>query len=106
MCIDPPRGKQAISHYAVECRLLAASLVRIRIETGRTHQIRVHMAHIGHPVAGDRLYGRSRPCPEPAPRRQLLHAARLALTHPVTGRRMGFECPLPEDMREVVEKWK
>ncbi len=86
--------------------------MRIELETGRTHQIRVHLAHIGFPVVGDPVYGgrrriprRLRPGPCPALAafpRQALHAARLALTHPVTGRAMHWEAPLPEDMRALL----
>ena len=92
-------GKQAVTHYAVEKRLGDITLVRCRIETGRTHQIRVHMQSLGCPVVGDALYGRpaaDKRLPQ-APSRQMLHAARLVFAHPVTGAPLAFAAPLPED---------
>jgi len=94
-----------------------ASLVECRLETGRTHQIRVHMAHIGHPLIGDRDYGKgfatkANTLPEPlgpavsAFGRQALHAASLAFEHPATGRLMTFETPLPRDMAELVSGFR
>jgi len=95
-------GRAAVSRYEVVEVLGGVSLVRVKIETGRTHQIRVHMAHIGHPVVGDPQYGHARVAlPVPA-KRQMLHAARLAFDHPVTGVRMAFEAPLPSDMAELI----
>jgi 23S rRNA pseudouridine1911/1915/1917 synthase len=77
------------------------TLVRAEPETGRTHQIRVHFASIGHPVAGDAIYGRRR---TPLPLgRQFLHAWRLRFVHPVTGRPVEFEAPLPQDLTAVLE---
>ena len=76
-----------------------ATLLRCRLETGRTHQIRVHLASLGHPLVGDPAYGRRGPIPFP---RQALHAARLALVHPVTGRRLRWESPLPRDFDELL----
>lgn len=78
------------------------SLVRLVIETGRTHQIRVHMAHLGHPVAGDTVYGNSRP--QGRFPRQLLHASRLVLNHPVTGRKMDVKAPLWSDFESVLSQ--
>jgi 23S rRNA pseudouridine1911/1915/1917 synthase len=93
-------------------RFRAHTLVRVELETGRTHQIRVHLAHIGFPVAGDPLYaGRRRVPAGCAPAlaaelhafpRQALHAARLKLTHPVSGRELAWEAPLPEDMQRLL----
>ncbi|NLT58839.1 MAG: RluA family pseudouridine synthase [Clostridiales bacterium] len=87
-----PDGKPALTAYRVLARGGSFSHLRCRLSTGRTHQIRVHMAHIGHPVAGDPVYGPRRPALEGG---QCLHAALLAFTHPVTGGRMRFESPLP-----------
>ena len=92
--------------------MLFRSLVRVELETGRTHQIRVHLAHIGFPLVGDPLYGGRRRIPAgctPALTaelqvfpRQALHAARLRLTHPVSGRELAWEAPLPEDMQRLL----
>lgn len=101
---DEAHGKEAISHYEVVKSFERASLLRLRIETGRTHQIRVHLAHIHHPVVGDATYGGARP-ELPAPR-QMLHAERLSLTHPRTKERMTFVAPLPEDFVSVINQLK
>lgn len=93
-----PRGRRAVSHFAVLEPLERAALVQVRIETGRHHQIRLHLAHAGHPVVGDRKLGR-RGASDPRARRTLLHAARLAFRHPVGGRRLVVEAPLPDDMQ-------
>ncbi|SFM49770.1 ribosomal large subunit pseudouridine synthase D [Ectothiorhodospira mobilis] len=101
-------GRFAVTHYRVEARLNGFTLLRVRLETGRTHQIRVHMAHLRHPIVGDPVYGgRMRPPPglgEAALaalqgfHRQALHAARLSLEHPLSGERVSWEVPLPGDM--------
>lgn len=97
------RGKPAVTHYTVLARYSDATLVQCRLETGRTHQIRVHLASIGHPLLGDPVYGgRSRRGPTRAFHRQALHARRLGLIHPVTLRAMAWESPLPADMRELI----
>lgn len=106
MSARPRRGREAVTHYTTIEPFPQASLLRVRIETGRTHQIRVHMAHLGHPVLGDRQYsdaGKERKAGASAPR-QMLHAARLTLTHPRTGRRMTFKAPLPPDMETVLSQ--
>ncbi len=90
-------GQPAVTHWEVLKRWRAATLLALRLETGRTHQIRVHMAHIGHPVLGDELYGHSGP-----PGRQALHAASLAFAHPLTGELLQFESPLPEDLTALM----
>jgi 23S rRNA pseudouridine1911/1915/1917 synthase len=98
-------GRVAITHYEVERVLGEISLVRVKIETGRTHQIRVHMSHIGHPIVGDSVYGgrkRKASLPVRAPR-QMLHAASLSFLHPREGDRRTFEAPLPADMRDVLD---
>jgi 23S rRNA pseudouridine1911/1915/1917 synthase len=100
------RGRQAVSHYeTVEAFGDEASCLRVRIETGRTHQIRVHMAHLGHAVLGDAVYGRTRQLADGTPvARQLLHAARLSLAHPVSGAPLEFDAPLPADMQAVIQQ--
>ena len=104
------RGKAALTRWRVLERFGAFTLLEAKIETGRTHQIRVHLSALGHPVAGDSVYGASKRAVEtPALRavlkklpRQALHAGRLSFAHPVTGEEMSFESPLPEDMAEVI----
>ncbi len=106
--VEEGRGKRAITHWKVEKALRDAALVECRLETGRTHQVRVHMASIGHPLLGDPVYGR-------APRqrlreillrlgfkRQALHAAHLGFTHPVTKGRLSFDSALPSDIQELL----
>ncbi len=95
------RGRAAVTHYRVEAAFgTQASLVACRLETGRTHQVRVHMAYIGHAPIGDPLYG-GRRRGLPAFGRQALHAARLGFRHPVTSKDMLFESPPPTDFREL-----
>ena len=99
-----PEGRKAVTRYRVIAHLSSYSLLRLYLETGRTHQIRVHMSFIGHPVAGDSLYGPGR-FPELPPqlcRGQALHACRLTLTHPRSGRPLEFTAPLPRDFRECL----
>ena len=101
-------GRPSVTHYRVVRRFRAHTLVRVQLETGRTHQIRVHLAHAGFPVVGDPVYGGRRRLPAGCTPelaealvqfpRQALHAARLRLAHPVTGREMEWEAPLPADM--------
>ncbi len=96
-------GRRAVTHYERMESYGKVSLLSLRIETGRTHQIRVHMAHIGHPVVGDPMYGRGRHEELPAPPvRQMLHAVTLAFDHPRTGQRLEFTAPLPPDMRAMI----
>ncbi len=106
-------GRPAVTHYRVLKRFRGHTLVRAELETGRTHQIRVHLAHIGYPIVGDPTYGGRRRVPAGATpellaalagfKRQALHAARLRLEHPVTGREVEWEAPLPADMASLVE---
>jgi len=87
-------GREARTHWRLQERLGDYSLLRFKLDTGRTHQIRVHCAHMGHPIVGDPLYSRCRKLPIDLPG-QALHAAALGLDHPITGERMLFEAPLP-----------
>jgi 23S rRNA pseudouridine1911/1915/1917 synthase len=106
-------GRPAVTHYRVVRRFRAHTLVRVTLETGRTHQIRVHLAHIGFPVVGDPVYGGRRRIPAgstpafaaelQAFPRQALHAARLKLAHPLTGRELDWETPMPADMQELLD---
>ncbi len=105
-------GKEAITHYRVLDRFRAHSHLQLQLETGRTHQIRVHMAHIRHPLVGDPVYGQRLRIPAQSSdemvatlrgfRRQALHARRLGLEHPLTGEIMEWESALPEDMLELL----
>lgn len=93
----PIAGRRALTHVSVVSRFPAATLVRCRLSTGRTHQIRIHTRHLGHPVLGDRRYGD--PGPQPGdPPRMALHAAVLGFQHPVSGAALHFESPWPEDL--------
>ena len=98
--LDTDAPKDAVTHFEVVELLGDHALLRVRLETGRTHQIRVHLAAIGLPVAGDPVYG----TPEQGLRRQFLHAARLAFDHPVTGVRVDAESPLPPDLATALER--
>jgi 23S rRNA pseudouridine1911/1915/1917 synthase len=117
---DGDHGKDAITHYRVLERFNYVTLVECRLETGRTHQIRVHMQLIGHPLFNDDFYGGDRivkgtvfskykqfvdNCFEIC-QRQALHARELGFTHPATGKPVHFESPLPPDMEQVIEKWR
>ena len=117
---DASDGKIAITHYKVIEDLGYISLVECKLETGRTHQIRVHFSHIRHPLFNDEEYGGDqilkgttftryqqfiKNCFKILPR-QALHAKSLAFDHPVTGKRLSFDSPLPDDMVQVIEKWR
>mgnify|MGYP000660454418 CR=1 FL=1 len=117
---DGSRGRTAITHYKVLKNLRYVSLIQCNLETGRTHQIRAHLKHIGHPLFNDATYGGARVvkgtqfskyksfvenCFKAMPR-QALHAKSLGFIHPVTGKRMQFESDLPEDFQNVLEKWE
>ncbi len=92
-------GKKAVTHYEVIQRFKAFTVLRLKLDTGRTHQIRVHMAHLGHPVLGDKTYGSPQGIP-----RQALHAATLGFIHPVTKEFREFVSPVPQDMQRLIEK--
>lgn len=117
---DPTQGKHAVTHYRVLERLGYVTLVECVLETGRTHQIRVHMKHIGHTLFNDERYGGNEilkgthfskykqfvnNCFETCPR-QALHAMTLGFVHPRTGQEMFFTSPLPEDMTNLIDKWR
>ena len=107
MSARPHAGKPAVTNYETLGAFGEVSYLRVRIETGRTHQIRVHLAHIGHPVVGDRQYGGARRAQLPAPaERQMLHAERLAFQHPRTGKELEFVSPLPDDMKNLLAALK
>jgi 23S rRNA pseudouridine1911/1915/1917 synthase len=105
-------GKPAVTHYRIAKRFRAHTHVQVKLETGRTHQIRVHMAHINHPLVGDPVYGGRFQIPAACPpsladalrgfRRQALHAARLSFTHPASGELMAWEAELPSDMQTLL----
>jgi len=106
-------GREAITHYRVREKFRSHTVVECRLETGRTHQIRVHMAYVKHPLIGDPLYGGSFKLPKAATealvealrgfRRQALHAEKLSFTHPVSGDTLSFESPLPADMVALID---
>ena len=100
MGIDPD-GRRAVTHFAVLERFGKYTLVRFELETGRTHQIRVHSSHIHHPIVGDEVYGGSTALYKNG---QLLHARQLVLIHPTSGERMTFEAELPDYFENVLEK--
>ncbi len=96
-------GREAVTHYTVAERFGGYTLLKIKLETGRTHQIRVHMSSIGHPLLGDEVYG-GRSNLKIHLEGQTLHAYRLTLTHPRSGEKMTFESPLPEYFEKILEK--
>lgn len=106
-------GKDAVTHYRLRRRYHAHTALECRLETGRTHQIRVHMAHLKHPIVGDPLYGGSLKLPKGASealitalrgfRRQALHAEVLEFSHPITGQPVRCQAPVPEDMRQLMQ---
>jgi len=105
-------GRAAVTHYRIETRYRAHTLARVRLETGRTHQIRVHMAHAGYPTVGDPVYGGRRRIPAGATpalksalegfHRQALHAARLSFSHPKSGKPVKYEAPIPPDLADLL----
>lgn len=103
MAVDPA-GKRAVTHWRVLERYPGYTYVQCRLETGRTHQIRVHMAHMGHPLLGDTVYGPKNRKPWPGLAGQCLHAFRLSFLHPRTGVRTDVECPLPDWFQAVLTK--
>ena len=102
MAIDRKNGREAVTHWTVLARYPGYTHVECRLETGRTHQIRVHLASIGHPLLGDTVYGAKKPVPGLAG--QCLHARRLRFVHPSTGEPVELECPLPAWFQDVLRK--
>ena len=102
MAVDRRNGRPAVTHWQVIARYPGHTHIRCRLETGRTHQIRVHLAFVGHPLLGDTVYGAKKPVPGLAG--QCLHARRLSFLHPRTGQRVSVECPLPPWFEEVLTK--
>ena len=102
MAVDWKNGKRAVTHYTVLGRYPGYTYVECRLETGRTHQIRVHMASIGHPLLGDVVYGSKKPWPGLAG--QCLHARKLRFVHPSTGELVEVECPLPDWFETVLKQ--
>ena len=102
MAVDRKNGREAVTHWSVLARYPGYTHVECRLETGRTHQIRVHLASIGHPLLGDTVYGSKKPWPGLVG--QCLHARRLRFVHPSTGEPLELECPLPDWFRDVLEK--
>ena len=106
-------GRKAVTHYRIERRFRGHTLARVHLETGRTHQIRVHLAHVGYPIVGDPAYGGRKKLPAGATPelvqalqtfpRQALHAARLTLTHPKSGKRVTYDAPLPADLAGLLD---
>jgi 23S rRNA pseudouridine1911/1915/1917 synthase len=101
------KGKRAVTHWELVRPLKEAALVQCRLETGRTHQIRVHLASIGHGLVGDPVYGRSRPAHKSILRdlgfvRQALHAEIIGFVHPVTGEALKFQSPIPSDIQQLL----
>ena len=97
-----PAGRRAVTHWEVIARYSGVTHLRCRLETGRTHQIRVHMAYIGHPILGDTVYGAKKPVPGLTG--QCLHATGLRFVHPRTGQVVELHCPLPEEFTRMLEK--
>ncbi|MGM0499300.1 MAG: RluA family pseudouridine synthase [Bacillota bacterium] len=101
MAVRKRRSKNAVSRFKIIEEFKAYTLVEVKIETGRTHQIRVHFSYLGHPVVGDKKYGSKNTLKA---KRQLLHARKLAVKHPSTGEKIVFEAELKEDFKEILNK--
>ena len=100
MCVTQKNSKRAVTHYETILAYQKATHLRLRLETGRTHQIRVHLAYLGHPVLGDDVYGK----PYPGLEGQCLHAAKIGFVHPTTGQYLEFESPRPDYFRRVLRQ--
>jgi len=101
MAIEGVAARDARTHFEIDRALPSSTLLRVRLDTGRTHQIRVHLQAIGHPVVGDPEYGTAGLL---GLRRQFLHAARLAFAHPLSGERLELRSPLPPDLAAALER--
>lgn len=95
-------GREAVTHFEVITRYVGYTLLKVRLETGRTHQIRVHMTYIGHPIVGDPVYGSAQKLPGVSLAGQLLHAKTLSLTQPTTGENLTFDSPLPDNFERAL----
>jgi 23S rRNA pseudouridine1911/1915/1917 synthase len=109
MCAPSPRGREAVTDWKVLERFRGAMFLELHPRTGRTHQIRVHLAAVGHPVLGDPLYGRGKGMKDPLGhgkklQRHALHAYRLGLTHPLSGKKVEFISPVPQDMKTLLDQ--
>jgi len=102
MAIDRVNGKRAVTHWQVLERYSGYTYLKCRLETGRTHQIRVHLASIGHPLLGDTVYGAKKPVP--GLQGQCLHAVGLRFLHPRTGEAVELQCPLDAEFQNILEK--
>jgi len=98
------QGKRAVTHVSVERALRGATLCAVRLETGKTHQIRIHLAESGHPLVGETVYIRDYTGPVISSARLMLHAATLGFVHPVTGEQVSLRSPLPPDFTAVVDR--
>jgi 23S rRNA pseudouridine1911/1915/1917 synthase len=101
MAVAKKGGREAVTDFFVEERFSKYTLVRCKLRTGRTHQIRVHMKHIGHPIVGDKTYGVKKE--EFTLEGQLLHAGKIGFKHPRTGESVSFSAPLPKDFEHVLD---
>ncbi len=107
--VEAPHARRAVTHWTLESKLKAAALVECRLETGRTHQVRVHMQSIGHALLGDPVYGRGRQghsslLKELGFARQALHAAHLGFIHPVTSQAISLQSSIPDDMQRLLSE--
>lgn len=102
MTVDRQYGRNAVTHWKVLARYPGHTYIKCRLETGRTHQIRVHLASLGHPLLGDTVYGAKKPVPGLAG--QCLHAKKLSFVHPRTGERVTVECPLPDWFEDILRR--
>lgn len=106
MAVTTTHGKNAITHYKIKTQFAAAALLQVKIETGRTHQIRVHLSNLDHPIAGDQVYGsrtKDNLLPD-CPQRQMLHAARLTFVHPATSQLLDLKSHIPSDMKSFLQR--